>query len=65
VTNQLLDVLEAMDVLVRAVSKLAEGVVRESGSCESQSALALVERSRHMVEQLRAVAITDGGDTAA
>lgn len=59
-TNQLLDVLEAVDVLARGCAKLAEGILRESGSCESQASAAMIERARVTIEQLRATAIANG-----
>jgi hypothetical protein len=52
--NDLLDALEVLDLTVRAVAKLGEGMLRESGSCESQSGVALVERARTALDALRA-----------
>jgi hypothetical protein len=56
-TNQLLDVLEALETLQRSVAKLAEGILRESGSCESQAGAALAERARVQIDALRVDAV--------
>jgi hypothetical protein len=63
-TNVVLDVLAVVELQQLTIEKVIEGLLRETGSVESQRAAGLAGRARTALDQLRAECITRGEQAA-